>query len=67
MIVSIGIDEPNAAMATRASTLLGIEINASKKRLNASSTQRAETAAKSPKQVPIPLASTAAPRASPTV
>ena len=65
--MSIGIDDPNAAITTSASTLLGIEISASNRRLRISSTQRPDTAASKPKNVPMQLASTAAASASPTV
>ncbi len=44
-VVSIGIDDPNAAITTSASTLLGIEMSASNRRLSTSSTHLPDTAA----------------------
>ncbi len=61
------VDEPNPAMITSASNLLGMETTVSSVRDSAASSQPPLTAASSPSPAPKPHASTVAAKATPSV
>ena len=65
--ISIGTDEPKPATISSANILLGIAVSVSSTRLRVLSIQRPLAAASSASSVPVPLASSVATKATPTV
>ena len=66
-ITSTGTEEPNAATTTSANILLGMDTTVSSTRLSTASMPRPQAAAHMPSTKPLPLASTVAAMATPTV
>ena len=64
---SIGTEEPKPATISSANILLGIAVSVSRPRLSVASIQRPLAAASSARIVPVPLASSVATKATPTV